>query len=110
MKLLTMMLLLLAVSAPIAKKYYKHTDENGITHYSDKPPVEVDDYESWQVRPEDSEYEVKVINRGTKESPIFYAINPYHGPVELMINIAKSNNVVVEPEWPAIYVVPAGRE
>lgn len=106
-----MLLIVVFIQSEVqAKKYYKHTDENGITHYSDKPPVETDDFESWQVRPEDSKYELKVINRGTKESPLFYAINPYHGPVELLINVAKSNNVVVEPEWPAFYIVPGNSE
>lgn len=111
MKTLTLMLLIFTIESNVqAKKYYKHTDENGITHYSDKPPVETDDFESWQVRPEDSEYELKVINRGTKESPLFYAVNSYHGPVELLMNIENSNNVIVEPEWPAIYIVPGNSE
>lgn len=94
----------------LAKKYYKHTDENGITHYSDKPPVETDDFESWQVRPEDSEYELKVINRGTKETPIFYAVNRYHGPIEVLMDVVNRKNVVIEPQWPATYVVPANSE
>jgi len=94
----------------VAKKYYKHVDENGIIHYSDKPPKNVEEFESWQVRAEDSKYEVKVINRGTKESPIFYAVNPYHGPIELFMDVKHRNNIVIQPEWPKIYVIPANSE
>ncbi|MGJ8663652.1 MAG: peptidoglycan DD-metalloendopeptidase family protein [Marinicella sp.] len=107
-----LILALMLVIAPTcwSKKYYKHVDENGITHYSDKPPKNTDDFESWQVRPEDSEYEVKVINRGTKQSPIFYAINSYHGPVEIALDFANKTNVRAKPKWPARYVVPANSD
>ena len=105
------LLFLLLISQPIAaKKYYKHVDDKGITHYSDQPPKGVDDFESWQVRPEDSEYEVKIINRGTQESPVFYAINRYHGPVEIFMDVTQRSNIVIEPEWPKIYVIPANSE
>lgn len=102
--------LLLATPPGTAKKYYKHVDEHGITHYSDKPPQDTDDFESWQVRPEDTQYEVKVINRGTKRSPIFYAVNPYHGPVEIGIEFTQRNNVQAKPPWPARFVIPANSE
>ncbi len=107
---LTLLFLLIFCPETLAKKYYKHVDENGITHYSDQPPKEDVEYESWQVRPEDSEYEVKVVNRGTKQAPIFYATNPYHGPVEISIEFTQQNNVVAKPKWPATYVVPANSE
>ena len=105
------LLILLLLSEPSsAKKYYKHVDENGITHYSDQPPKGIDEFESWQVRPEDSEYEVKIINRGTQESPIFYAVNRYHGPVEIFMDVTQRSNIVIEPEWPKIYVIPANSD
>ncbi len=93
-----------------AKKYYKHVDENGITHYSDQPPKDVEEFESWQVRAEDTEYEVRIINRGTKKSPVFYAINPYHGPVEIFMDVTQRDNIIIKPEWPKIYVIPANSE
>ena len=93
-----------------AKKYYKHVDENGITHYSDKPPEETEDFESYQIRAEDTKYDVEVINRGTKQQPIFYAINPYHGPVELKMVVVRQSNAVVEPYWPKTYVLPPGSD
>ncbi len=100
----------IACSEVLAKKYYKHVDENGITHYSDKPPKDADDFESFQIRPEDNQYEVRIINRGTKQQPIFYAVNPYHGPVEVRLAFTYRNNVVAEPRWPARFIVPANDE
>lgn len=93
-----------------AKKYYKHVDEDGITHYSDKPPKDVEEFDSWQVRAEDTEYKVKVINRGTKRAPIYFAVNPYHGPVEIGIRFTHKSNVKSSPRWPARYVVPANSD
>jgi murein DD-endopeptidase MepM/ murein hydrolase activator NlpD len=94
----------------LAKKYYKHVDENGITHYSDQPPAETDDFESWQVRPEDTQFEVTVVNRGTQQSPVYYAVNPYHGPVEVVLSFISRNNVKADPPWPRSYVVPANSD
>ncbi len=94
----------------MAKKYYKQVDKDGITHYSDKPPKNEEEYDSWQVRPEDTEYKVKVTNRGTKRAPIFFAVNPYHGPVEIGILFTQKSNVKSKPKWPARYVVPANSD
>ena len=107
---LSVFALVLSASEGWGKKYYKHVDDQGIVHYSDKKPKDVDDFESWQVRAEDSQYEVKVVNRGTKRMPIFYAVNAYHGPVEVRLSFGQVNNVYSEPPWPARYVVPANSD
>lgn len=96
--------------AAVAKKYYKHVDENGVVHYSDKKPKDVDDFESWQVRVADHEFQVKVVNRGTKQNPIFYAVNSYHGPVEVRMSFVQMSNVYADPEWPANYIVPGNSD
>jgi murein DD-endopeptidase MepM/ murein hydrolase activator NlpD len=102
-----LILMLLVMQSPLsAKKYYKHVDENGITHYSDKPPEDTEDFESYQIRAEDTKYEVQVVNRGTKQQPIFYAVNSYHGPVELKMEVMQQSNVKVEPQWPKTYILP----
>lgn len=97
-------------SPAVGKKFYKHVDEKGIVHYSDKPPKNSDDFESWQVRVEDSRYQLKVVNRGTQKSPRFYAINPYYGPLEVRLSFVNRHNVKAEPSWPRSYVVPANSE
>lgn len=93
-----------------AKKYYKHVDENGITHYSDQPPADEVEFESWQVRPEDTEYEVKIVNRGTERAPAYYGVNPYHGPVAVRLEFTLQENVVADPPLPATFVVPGNSD
>lgn len=105
------LLILLLHHLPVdAKKYYKHVDEDGIVHYSDQPPKDTEEFESFQVRAEDSANQIKVVNRGTKQSPIFYAVNGYHGPVEVGIRFTRKKNVMAEPKWPAQFIVPANSD
>lgn len=108
--LLVSLISILLSNSALGKKYYKHVDESGVVHYSDQKPKDVKDFESWQVRVADREYQVKVVNRGTKASPVFYAVNPYHGPVEVRLSFIHNNNVTSEPEWPANYVIPANSD
>jgi len=108
---LSLTLSLLLFNTPsCGKKYYKHVDAEGIVHYSDKPPAEAIEYEAYQVRPEDTEFKVTVINRGTRSAPRFYAINPYHGAVEVSMRLPEGENIQTNPPWPANYVVPANSE
>lgn len=108
--ILIVITLSLSVWTAVGKKFYKHVDENGIVHYSDKPPKNTDDFESWQVRVEDSEHQLKIINRGTKKAPRYYAINPYHGPIEVHLSFVNRHNVKAEPSWPRNYLIPANSE
>lgn len=98
--------LLLTISA-VAKKFYKHVDDNGIVHYSDKKPQATDDYESWQVRVEESQAKATVVNRGTDRMPLLYAVNPYHGPISVHVEMTKAVNAQSDPIWPKTYDVPA---
>lgn len=106
----SLVLLLPVVGVVSAKKYYKHVDADGVVHYSDQKPKDVEDFESWQVRVADSESLVKVINRGTKRMPIFYAVNAYHGPVEVRLSFVQIQNVQSDPPWPARYLVPGNSD
>ncbi|WP_223787201.1 peptidoglycan DD-metalloendopeptidase family protein [Marinicella meishanensis] len=93
-----------------AKKYYKHVDEDGIIHYSDQPPAADVAYESWQVRPEDTQYEVKIINRGPEKAPAYYGVNPYHGPVAVRMEFTLQENAVADPPLPATFVIPGNSD
>ncbi len=90
-----------------AKKFYKYTDENGITHYFDRPPDTEHEVNSWQVRVEDSELKITVVNRGTQELPVLYAVNEYNGPVEVRIQLSAEENIQAEPPLPLSVVIPA---
>lgn len=107
---LTLLISLLLTSPAASKKYYKHIDDNGIVHYSDKQPQTTDDYESWQVRVEDSQAKATVVNRGTDRMPLLYAVNPYHGPISLHIEMTKTVNAQSDPLWPKTYDVPASTD
>lgn len=105
--LMFLVTLLSITSDGLAKKYYKHVDDEGIVHYSDKKPITVKNYESWQVRPEDTQAEATVINRGSDRLPQLFAINPYHGPISVHIEMTRSVNAQSVPAWPKTYHVPA---
>ncbi|MCF6300278.1 MAG: M23 family metallopeptidase [Proteobacteria bacterium] len=90
-----------------AKKFYKYTDDKGVVHYSDKPPVTNKEVESWQVKVEDSKSKIKLVNRGSKKRPELYVVNPYHGSVQLKVRFTKRMNVLAEPELPLSLVIPA---
>lgn len=107
---ITLWLLLSATTTVSAKKYYKHVDDEGIVHYSDKKPATVENFESWQVRAEDTQAEATVINRGSDRLPQLFAINPYHGPISVHIEMTKSDNAQSVPAWPKNYHVPANSD
>ena len=104
--LLTFILGLISTNTS-AKKFYKYTDENGITHYSDKPPETDLPVDSWQVRAEDNKLKVRIVNRGTKKQPRLFAVNPYHGPVQVYMRMVEQSNLITKPALPRSVVVPA---
>lgn len=106
LRVLAYSLLALLVSNPgHAKKIYKYVDEDGVTHYTDKKPREEIEYESRQVRVDDTSFQVRITNRGTKKKPILYAINPYGGPVEVKMQLTKKLNIKAKPALDSSVVV-----
>ncbi|WP_395374192.1 peptidoglycan DD-metalloendopeptidase family protein [Marinicella sp. W31] len=107
---ITVVLLIHISTTASGKKFYKYIDENGITHYSDKPPETEQPVESWKIRAEDTKLKVRIVNRGTKREPRLYAVNPYNGPVQVHMKLIEQSNLVTEPSLPRSIVVPALRE
>lgn len=107
MKILLALALLWFCPELPAKKFYKYTDDKGVVHYSDKPPVTDEKVESWQVKVEDTKSKLTLVNRGSKKRPELYAVNPYHGPVQIKVTFNKRINVLAEPELPLSLVIPA---
>lgn len=91
--------LLLAMPDAWAKKYYKWQDDNGVWHYSDKKPDEDVEVEARHVKVE-AQNKVKLIKRGLKQSPRFVAMNYFHGPVELTVEMIDGFNVKTDPSLP----------
>jgi len=48
-----------------------------------------------------------VVNRGTDRMPLLYAVNPYHGPISVHLEMTKTINAQSDPPWPKTYNVPA---
>lgn len=72
-------------SAPLqAGKVYKHVDENGVTHYSDRPPAgkAPELVETLHYRAESQQF-VTLRLDGSGESRRALAFNRLHGPVEV---------------------------
>lgn len=100
--------LLLACHSGVAKKLYKYQDEQGVWHYSDKPPATERPVEVRQLKPT-LKQRVKLEKGGNKHNPVFYAINRYPGPVELAIDWEDQSNVVATPPLPQRFVVGPGK-
>jgi hypothetical protein len=100
-------LLLPAVGA--AKNIYKYTDENGILHFTDKPPGESVEFEAVYMERE-PEPRIRMRQEGTKESPVYILFNDFWGPVEIELKLTGAVNVISEPPLPARFVVPGQKE
>lgn len=105
--LLLLSLLLLSTSGA-AKKLYKYQDQNGIWHYSDKPPATEQPVEIRQLKPARKQ-RVRLEKGGNKYNPAFYAINQYPGPVEIAVDWEDQNNVISSPPLPQRFVVGPGK-
>ncbi len=97
--------LLLPLSG-IADNIYKYQDENGIWHFTDQPPDENIEFETVFM---EREYEprVKLLQEGSKRSPVYRLFNDFWGPVQVELSLSDAVNVLSEPPLPARFVVPA---
>ncbi|MEM9303482.1 MAG: M23 family metallopeptidase [Pseudomonadota bacterium] len=105
MRVALLLLLGLLTALPVgAKKLYKYVDENGILHYTDREPDTEQPVESWNVRAE--KQPVMTFRRDKIGDEVrIYAMNRWHGPVQLAIDLEKRRNIRAEPEVPADLVV-----
>jgi murein DD-endopeptidase MepM/ murein hydrolase activator NlpD len=102
--------LLAGTSATLAAgDLYKWQDEEGLWHFSDRPPSETEqkfDTVAMNVEPKQM---VLIRNVGTRTEPGHAFFNVFHGPVEVEVSITDSANVRPEPALPARFVL-AGQE
>jgi hypothetical protein len=97
--------LLLPLAGP-ADNIYKYQDENGIWHFTDRAPDENVEFETVFM---EREYEprVRLLQEGTKQSPVYRLFNDFWGPVEVELSLTDAVNVLTEPPLPARFVVPS---
>ena len=93
-----------------AEKLYKFVDANGRVTFTDKAVGEGSLEAVSQVRKERPLTRFSVQNRGSKKTPVLYAVNGYFGPIEAEFILKNLKNMKVERHTPQRAVVPAAGE
>jgi len=105
-----LMLVLVAVPFGVwAQTIYIWTDENGITHFTDRQP-ETDREVTIQKAIAEPEQALDIRRTGPDEAPIWWFRNRLSGPLSVRVSLAEADNVVSEPELPAVFVLPPNAE
>ncbi len=94
----------LLAGTALAQTIYIWEDENGITHYTDRPPDSEQDVTTQRAVAEPQDI-VQIRKTGPDESPVWLFVNRIHGPVTVRVALAEAENVVSEPELPAEFVL-----
>jgi murein DD-endopeptidase MepM/ murein hydrolase activator NlpD len=110
----TRLLLLGCLALPFAfpaaaKNIYKYQDEDGIWHFTDQAPEEGVEFDTVFMERE-REARIRLRQEGTRESPLYYVVNEYYGPVEVELKLSDAHNVLTEPDLPARFVIPSRKE
>lgn len=96
--------LLLACDATASQSLYKYRDENGRWVFTDKKPAHKN-YEEEQLVATEQHQKVRVVNRGTEERPVLFAVNELAGPVEIWVDFSREQNLRFSQPAPYEWVV-----
>jgi len=105
---LLMGLLVSSASAP-AQTIYSWTDEDGITHFTDRRP-ETDREVHIQRAVARPEAMLDIRQAGSEREPLWLFENRTHGPLSIRVDFAEHSNVVSYPELPHVFLLPARAE
>ena len=101
---------LVALSAgALGQTIYSWTDDDGITHFTDREP-QTDREVTVQKAIAEPESALVVRRSGPDEAPIWWFRNRLSGPLAVRVRLAEADNVVTEPELPATFVLQADTE
>lgn len=109
LQVIALIFCVLVCGAGEAKNIYKFQDENGIWHFTDRPPDESQDFDSVYMERE-PEPRVHMRMVGADSSPVYILFNDFWGPVEVELSLVDQVNVLAEPALPARFVVPGQTE
>ncbi len=91
-----------------AKKLYKYQDQEGIWHFSDKPPNTRQPVEVRQLK--SAKKQLVWLQKTTdKHRPGYFIVNSYPVPIELEFLLTKTVNAQAIPALPKRFIVPPGR-
>jgi murein DD-endopeptidase MepM/ murein hydrolase activator NlpD len=102
--------LLIALFVPSlqAATVYKYKDANGRWVITDKPPQgkAVETVEQQRLVYTEKSPTVSVVNRGSKQRPVLYALNQTGGPVQVWLEFYVQENLRLSQEAPFEWVIP----
>ncbi len=102
------LLLTLFWPGPVDAQVYTYEDEDGIVHFTDKPPYERDDYKT--LGGNHRQGPVRMFNAGTSREPEWTFYNRLNGPVEIEVRLEEAENVTTRPRLPSRFVLPPRQE
>lgn len=103
------MLLLLCSFNAVSQKLYKFQDQQGILHFTDKPPGTGQKQLEVRQLKAAPKHLVSLLQSGDERHPQFYILNDYAGPVEVEIDFSERDNVRATPDLPRRFVIPPGK-
>ncbi len=99
--------LLAAGGSAEAKRIYSYTDEQGVVHFSDRPPTDAKAPVSEQLVKVDPKQMVYLREDGPQDDRKYSLWNGYAGPIEVLMEFNDAVNIVSEPLLPGHVVIPA---
>lgn len=104
-------LLMIAALVPetAITQIYSFEDEEGIVHFTDRPPVQRDEY---QVIGQSTQRRgpVRMFNAGSSRDPRWTFHNRLNGPVEIEVALEEAENVLARPSLPRRFTLPPRQE
>ena len=96
-------------SGALGQTIYIWTDEDGITHFTDREP-RTEREVTIQKAIAEPESALVIRQTGPDHEPIWWFRNRLSGPLTVRVSLAEADNVVTEPELPALFVLPPNAE
>lgn len=101
---------LVAFSAGVlGQTIYIWTDEDGVTHFTDREPQTGREV-TIQKAIAEPESALTIRQTGPDHEPIWWFRNRLSGPLAVRVSLAEADNVVTDPELPAVFVLPPNAE
>ncbi len=101
--------LLLSAGPAMAQTIYSWTDENGVTHFTDRKP-DTDQPVTVQKAIAEPESALSIRRSGPDQDPVWWFRNRLAGPLSVRVRLVEEDNVITEPRLPAVFTLPAQAE